>query len=96
MSLKIHFLNSHLSNFLENFGAVSEKECERFNQGIKGSEKNPHRCKYNSGLLPRLKNHLTRKAVISHLKQKEVDSDRNNNALYAYFISLTFSIFPKN
>ena len=39
MSLKVHFLDSHLNYFLENLGAVSEKQGERFHQGIKEMEK---------------------------------------------------------
>jgi hypothetical protein len=35
MSLKVHFLFSHLSLFLKNLGAVSEEQGERFDQDIK-------------------------------------------------------------
>jgi hypothetical protein len=35
MSLKVHFLNAHLDYFLENLGAVSEEQGERFHQDIK-------------------------------------------------------------
>jgi hypothetical protein len=38
MSLKIHFLNSHLDIFSENIGAVSEEQGERFYQDIKEME----------------------------------------------------------
>ncbi|KAF2899705.1 hypothetical protein ILUMI_06470, partial [Ignelater luminosus] len=30
MSIKIHFLNRHLANFLENLGAVGDDQDERF------------------------------------------------------------------
>jgi hypothetical protein len=39
MSLKVHFLDSHLDYFPTNFGAVSEEQGERFHQDIKEMEK---------------------------------------------------------
>jgi hypothetical protein len=39
MSLKLHFLDSHLSYFPENLGAVSEEQGERFHQDIKEMER---------------------------------------------------------
>lgn len=39
MSLKVHFLQSHLDYFPENLGAVSEEQGERFHQDIKEMEK---------------------------------------------------------
>lgn len=39
MSLKVHFLHSHLDYFPENLGAVSEEQGERFHQDIKEIEK---------------------------------------------------------
>lgn len=39
MSLKVHFLNSHLDYFPENLGDVSEEQGERFHQDIKLMEK---------------------------------------------------------
>lgn len=38
MSLKIHFLHSHLDFFPENLGAVSDEQGERFHQDIQGME----------------------------------------------------------
>ena len=35
MSIKIHFLFSHLSSFPENLGSVSDEQGERFHQDIK-------------------------------------------------------------
>ena len=35
MSLKIHFLNARIGNFLENLGAISGDKCGLFHQGIK-------------------------------------------------------------
>ncbi|GBM33335.1 hypothetical protein AVEN_179681-1 [Araneus ventricosus] len=39
MSLKVHFLDSHLEYFPENSGAVSEEQGERFHQDIKEIER---------------------------------------------------------
>ncbi|UYV64447.1 hypothetical protein LAZ67_3000735 [Cordylochernes scorpioides] len=39
MSLKIHFLHSHLDFFLDNLGAVSDEHGERFHQAISSMEK---------------------------------------------------------
>lgn len=39
MSLKIHFLDSHLDFFPENLGAVSDEHGERFHQDISAMEK---------------------------------------------------------
>ena len=35
MSVKVHFLFSHLSSFPENLGSVSDEQGERFHQDIK-------------------------------------------------------------
>ena len=39
MSLKIHFLESHLDFFPENLDKVSDEHCERFHQDILAMEK---------------------------------------------------------
>ena len=39
MSLKVHFLHSHLDLFSENLGAVSDEQGERFHQDIATMEK---------------------------------------------------------
>ena len=39
MSLKIHFLHSHLDSFQENCGAVCDEHGERFHQDISSMEK---------------------------------------------------------
>ena len=39
MSVKVHFLYSHLDYFPENLGAFSEEQGERFHQDIKVMEK---------------------------------------------------------
>ncbi|GBO27529.1 hypothetical protein AVEN_198271-1, partial [Araneus ventricosus] len=39
MSLKVHFLDSHLDYFPENLGEVSEEQDERFHQDIKEMER---------------------------------------------------------
>jgi hypothetical protein len=38
MSLKVHFLASHLDYYTENLGAVSKEQGERFHQDIKEME----------------------------------------------------------
>ena len=35
MSIKVHFLFSHIENFPENLGDVSDEQSERFHQDIK-------------------------------------------------------------
>ena len=35
MSIKVHFLHSHLCRFPENLGEVSDKQDEKFHQDIK-------------------------------------------------------------
>ena len=42
MSLKIHFLDSHLDFFPDNLGAVSDEHGERFHQDISALEKRYH------------------------------------------------------
>lgn len=39
MSLKIHFLDSHLDFFPENLGALSDEHGERFHQQLKSMER---------------------------------------------------------
>jgi hypothetical protein len=39
MSVKVHFLHSHIEYFPENLGRFSEKQGERFHQDIKEMEK---------------------------------------------------------
>ena len=39
MSVKVHFLHSHLDYFPENLGTMSEEQGERFHQDIKTMEK---------------------------------------------------------
>ncbi|UYV78509.1 hypothetical protein LAZ67_16001816 [Cordylochernes scorpioides] len=50
MSLKIHFLHSHLDFFPENLGAVSDEHGERFHQDI-SSIKKRYQGKWSPGLL---------------------------------------------
>ena len=39
MSIKVHFLHSHLDKLPENLGNFSEEQCERFHQDIKVKER---------------------------------------------------------
>lgn len=43
MSIKVHFLNSHLDYFPENLGSVSDEQGERFHQDLKEIEKIPRK-----------------------------------------------------
>ena len=43
MSIKIHFLHSHLEFFPENLGQVSDKQSERFHQQIVNNRKTVRR-----------------------------------------------------
>ena len=44
MSIKLHYLFSHLDYFPENLGDVSEEQVERFHQEIRTIEKRCHDC----------------------------------------------------
>ena len=35
MSIKMHFLHSHLKNFSENYGDVNDKQGEKYHRDIK-------------------------------------------------------------
>ena len=50
MSLKIHFLHSHLDFFPENLGAVSDEQGERFHQDLKIFE-DRHKGFWDAGML---------------------------------------------
>ncbi|UYV79127.1 hypothetical protein LAZ67_17001185 [Cordylochernes scorpioides] len=50
MSLKIHFLHSHLDFFPDNLGAVSDEHGERFHQDISSMEKR-YQCKWSPAML---------------------------------------------
>jgi len=50
MSLKIHFLESHLEFFPENLGKVSDEYGERFHQVIRAMEKR-YKGKWTSNIL---------------------------------------------
>ena len=39
MSIRMHYLHSHLDRFPENCGDVSDEQGERFHQDIKGMER---------------------------------------------------------
>ena len=50
MSMKTHFLDSHLDSFVENLGKVSDKHGERFHQDILAMEKR-YQGKWTSSIL---------------------------------------------
>ncbi|GBM57648.1 hypothetical protein AVEN_52267-1 [Araneus ventricosus] len=39
MSLKVHFLHSHIDCFTENLGAYNEEQSDRFHQDVRNIEK---------------------------------------------------------
>jgi hypothetical protein len=50
MSMKVHFLDSHLDYFPANLGAVSEEQGERFHQDIKEMERR-YRGRWNVSMM---------------------------------------------
>ena len=50
MSIKLHFLNSHIEYFPENLGAVSEEQGERFHQDLKELE-DRYQGRWNSSMM---------------------------------------------
>ncbi|GFU53718.1 uncharacterized protein TNCV_5048201 [Trichonephila clavipes] len=50
MSVKVHFLHTHLDYFPENLGAVSEEQGERFHQDIKEMERR-YQCRWNVNMM---------------------------------------------
>lgn len=42
MSIKVHYLHSHLDSYPESLGDVSEEQCERFLQDLKITEDRYH------------------------------------------------------
>ncbi|GBN57236.1 hypothetical protein AVEN_214502-1 [Araneus ventricosus] len=50
MSLKVHFLDSHLDSFPENLGAASEEQGEIFHQDIKEMERR-YQGKWNTRII---------------------------------------------
>ena len=50
MSIKLHFLHSHLDDFPENLGAVSDEQGERFHQDLKVIEVR-YQCKWDEHML---------------------------------------------
>ena len=50
MSLKMHFLHSHLEFFPENLGAVGDEQCEKFHQDIQSMEER-YKGVWNEGMM---------------------------------------------
>ena len=50
MSLKMHFLHSHLEFFSENLGAVGDEQGEKFRQDIQSMEKR-YKGVWNEGMM---------------------------------------------
>nr|CAH7763855.1 unnamed protein product [Callosobruchus chinensis] len=69
MSLKVHFLHSHLDFFPENLGAVSDEHIERFYQDIPKMEKR-FSGKWNASMLTEYCWFLGRDSCTSGYKRK--------------------------
>ncbi|GBM36973.1 hypothetical protein AVEN_153921-1 [Araneus ventricosus] len=69
MSLKVHFLHSHLNFPPENLGAVSDENCERFHQDIAQFEK-IFSGKWNASMLAEYCWSLVRETSTSGYKRK--------------------------
>ena len=69
MSLKIHFLHSHLEFFPENPGSVSDEQGERFHQDISLMEKR-YKGKWTPNMLADYCCNLKRDETYSNHKRK--------------------------
>ena len=87
MSLKLHFLNSHLDFFPENMGDVSDEHGERVHQDISEMEKR-YVGKWTSSMLADFCWNLARETTPTEHKRKSY-------AKHFQFIScFTFKFFP--
>jgi len=73
MSLKIHFLESHLNFFPENLGEVSDEHSERFHQDILAMEKR-YQCKWTSSMLADYYWTLKRDVLVANYRRKSYAS----------------------
>lgn len=69
MSLKIHFLHSHMDFFPENLGAVSDEQGERFHQDIKTIERR-YQGRWDPGMMGDYCWFLKREDVTPHKRKK--------------------------
>ena len=73
MSFKLHFLNSHLDYFLENLGAVSEEQGERFHQDFKEMERR-YQGQWDTNMMGDYCWMLHRKNIMSHKRKSTKQS----------------------
>ncbi|KAM0734094.1 hypothetical protein ACS0PU_012459 [Formica fusca] len=74
MSLKVHFLHSHLKSFPENLGDMSEEQGERFHQDIKEMERR-YQGRWNVTMLADYCWNLKRDEVgVSHKRKSDTRS----------------------
>lgn len=71
MSLKIHFLHSHLDSFPTNLGAVSDEQGERFHQDISEMERR-YQGRWDSAMLGDYCWFLKRESNIQYKKKSTV------------------------
>jgi len=80
MSLKIHFLRSHLDFFPESCGAVTDEHGERFHQDISSMEKR-YQGKWNCAMLTGYCWTLARDAPTMEYKRQAKQKERKKNVI---------------
>ena len=82
MSLKLHFLHSHLDFFRDNLGNVSEEHGERFHQDIQVMEKR-YQGRWNKAMKGDYVWNLMRKWNTTYMLD-------NNHAIFLIFVHIKF------
>ena len=77
MSLKLHFLHSHLDYFPENLGAVSEEQGERFHQDVKEMERR-YQGRWNTSMIADYCWGLLRETEVATYKRKSLKRSFQN------------------
>ena len=103
MSIKLHYLHSHLDKFLDNFGDVSEEQGERFHQDIKVM-KDMYQGRWDSHMMSDYCWSLMRAnpdALLRGRHQKEnlpqtemicVSTNQTTLLLHIFWLDITFSV----
>ena len=68
MSIKVHFLHSHLARFPENLGALSDEQGERFHQDVKEMEER-YQGRWNAVMLADYCWSIKRDSVATHSRK---------------------------
>ena len=95
MSIKIHFLQSHLDYFPDNCGDYSKEQGQRFHQDIKTMESR-YQCKWNGNMLADYCWCLKRDAPDDRHKRKSSRASvlRNYN-YFLYYVAFFYFLFIK-